>query len=281
VRRQRLFWYAAAAGLVVAAAAAWKPAAVPGVAQVTGQNRPAHRMPTLTTLPQFPGIPLYAPLLNREKQLELIEALVDHKVSTWPVVSSRGDRLAKFTSTGIFGGFPPTEQQVARIAPNYDNILLGAGNSDLAPRFAKHNPDLTFFLYVDSGLNPEYTQADAGGVDEEDTEWIIENHPDWILQDKDGNLIRSRGGLSNAGEYWPDPGNRQWQAYFAEKISKLLRETGGHWDGVVDRSGRTDGDATGEGAYDLAIALSQPGPRRPRRCKLPELPRLGLIEERS
>jgi len=219
--------------LAVSALAVSKPESMPVIAQLTHQNRPGHKSLTITSLPRFPGIPLYASLLSREKQLELIQALINNKISTWPVETSRGYRVGKFTSTGIFGGFRPTEEQVARIAPNYDNILFGASNRDLIPLFKKYNPDLTFFIYVDSGLNPDFVQSDAGGVDDEDTEWIIENHPDWILKDKDGNLIRSGGGLSNPGEYWPDPGNPEWQDYFIEKVTKLLNETGGQWDGVL------------------------------------------------
>jgi hypothetical protein len=215
------------------ALAIFKPASVPLVAQLTNQHRPAHELPTLTTLPEFPGIPLYATLLSEEKQDALIQSLINNKVSTWPITSSRSYRVGKFTSTGIFGGFLPTEEQIARIAPNYDNILFSANRWELISRFKQYNPDLTFFLYVDSGLNPEFVQTDAGGVDEEDTEWIIANHPDWILKDEEGNFIRSGGGLSNPGEYWPDPGNPEWQNYFAEKITKLLQETGGQWDGVL------------------------------------------------
>ncbi len=235
MKKHRLFLYVTAACIVVVALAVSNPARVPIIAQLTGQHRPGHKMPTITALPQFPGIPLYASLLSREDQLELIQAMINHKISTWPLVSSRSYRVGKFTSTGIFGwqDIPPTEEQIARIAPSYDNILFGAHNSELIPRFQKYNPDLTFFIYVDSGLNPEYEQSDAGGVDDEDTEWIIANHPDWILKDEDGNLIRSGGGLSNEGEYWPDPGNPEWQDYFAEKVTKLLCETGGQWDGVL------------------------------------------------
>jgi hypothetical protein len=233
MKKLRLFWCAFAVGMAIAALAIIKPASVPVVAQLTNQHRPASKMPTLTTLPDFPGIPLYASLLSEEKKSALIQTLVDNKVDTWPAVSSRGHRVGKFTSTGIFDGFPPTEAQIAHIAPNYDNILLGAKNSALIPRFKKYNPELTFFIYVDSGLNPNFNQADAGGVDDQNTAWIVANHPDWILKDEDGNLIRSGGGLSNPGEYWPDPGNPQWQDYFAEKVNKLLQETGDEWDGVL------------------------------------------------
>jgi hypothetical protein len=223
-----------ALGLAAAAGfAASQPGRVPILAFLTSQDRPAARMPTITSLPRFPGIPLYAQQLSQERKDELVQLLINHKISTWPEESSRGFRPGKFTSTGIFGGFPPTEEQIARIAPHYDNILLGAHRRDLIPRFERYNPDLTFFIYVDSGLNPGFVQADAGSVDEEDTEWIVENHPDWILKDAEGNFVRSVGGLANPGAYWPDPGNREWQDYFAEKVTKLLQDTGGEWDGIV------------------------------------------------
>lgn len=222
-----------AAVVAVAGFAILKPTQVPVVAQITKQHRPRPQMPTITTLPDFPGIPLLPRLLTKRKRTELLRALINNKVYTYPETSARRLRTGKFTSTGIFGSWPPTEEQIARIAPHYDNILFGADKKDLIARFKKYNPDLTFFIYVDSGLNPGFKQSDAGGVDAEDTKWIVEHHPDWILKDKDGHLIRSRGGLSNPGEYWPDPGNREWQHFFAEKVSKLLKETGGPWNGVL------------------------------------------------
>lgn len=232
--RKRLPSLALAAVVIsVMALVMLKPHRVPIAAHLTNQHRPASRMPTLTSLPEFPGIPLFAPLLSREKKDELIQSLIDNKVSTWPTASSRSYRAGKFTSTGIFGGFLPTEAQIARIAPNYDNILFGAHRQELIARFKRYNPDLTFLLYVDSGLNPDFDRADAGSVDDEDTQWIITNHPDWILKDGDGNFVRSGGGLSNPGEYWPDPGNPEWQNYFVDKVTKLLQETGGQWDGIL------------------------------------------------
>lgn len=213
--------------------AATYPYRIPLLAQLVDQHRPAVRMPTITTLPDFPAIPLYARWLSPEQKDDLIQRLVNNKVNTMPATSSRAYRVAKFTSTGIFGGFPPTEDQIARLAPNYDNILFGAARAELIPRFKRHNPDLTFFIYIDSGLNPTFKQSDAGGVDSQDTTWIVTNHPEWLLRDKDGIPIRSGGGLSNPGEYWPDPGNLEWQDYFVEKINKLLLESGDQWDGIL------------------------------------------------
>lgn len=191
-------------------------------------------MPTITELPPFPRLPVFAKRLSEERRNEVIQTLVDHKVSTYPVTSSRGHRVGKFTSTGIFGGFPPTEEQIARLAPHYDDILFGAARHEFIPRFKRYNPELTFFLYVDSGLNPGFVQSDAGGVDEEDLDWVLQHHPEWILKDREGRFVRSgRSRLGNRGEYWPDPGHPGWQDYFARKILKLVRETGGRWDGIL------------------------------------------------
>lgn len=72
------------------------------------RHRPKTRMPTITTLPEFPNIPTYGGGLNKVQKDEVIQRLVNHKVSTYPATSARSYRLGKFTSTGIFGGFPPT-----------------------------------------------------------------------------------------------------------------------------------------------------------------------------
>src|SRR4030065_2121654 len=184
LKKSRIILLVAVVLIVLIILEVTKPSKVPIVAQLVNQNRPANKMPTLTSLPEFPDIPLYAEWLSREQKDELIQTLMNNKVSTWPVESSRSYRAGKFTSTRIFGADPPTEEQAARLAPNYDNILFGSNNSELIPLFKKYNPDLTFFIYVDSGLNPNFNQSDAGGVDEEDMEWIIKNHPDWILKDK-------------------------------------------------------------------------------------------------
>jgi hypothetical protein len=75
-----------------------KPSKMPIVAQLTNQHRPASKMPTLTTLPEFPDIPLYARFLSEEKKSKLIQTLINNKVSTWPIESSRSFRAGKFTS---------------------------------------------------------------------------------------------------------------------------------------------------------------------------------------
>lgn len=220
------------------------------------QRRPKPRMPTITTLPAFPIIPRSGAGLSQQQRNEAIQTLVKHKVSTYPATSSRSYRVGKFTSTGIFGGFPPTGDQIARIAPHYNDILLGAARRELIPHFKQYNPELTFFIYVDSGLNPGFVQSDAGGVDAENLAWVLEHHPDWMLKDKNGQFIRSgKSRFGNRGEYWPDPGHPGWQNYFAEKVTKLIRETGGQWNGVLldQFIGTADGYARYAGANQQVL----------------------------
>jgi len=204
-------------------------------------NRSTSTVITITELPDFPGLPwtiiFYAN--NKEKTDDLIRGIVDHKLTTYPTKSSSSYRAGKFDATGIFGSFEPTEDQVARVAINYDNILLGANKKHLLPIFRKYNPSIKSLLYVDAGLNPKFAewkaQADIGSVDDEDTFWIAKNHPEWLLRDAEGNPIitGSRGSLSNPGAYWPDPGNAEWQKFFVKKLKKLIQKTEGGWDAIL------------------------------------------------
>ena len=66
-----------------------KPARVPVFAQLTKQHRPRPQMPTITTLPDFPGIPLFPRILTKERQKELRQTLINNKIHTYPMVSSR------------------------------------------------------------------------------------------------------------------------------------------------------------------------------------------------
>jgi len=188
-------------------------------------------LPTITRLPDFPEIPRNATSFTKQQEDDFLRTIVDHKLSTHPVVSSRSYRIGKFTSTGIFDAFEPSEEQVARLAPHYDHVLFGAKRRQLVPLFRKHNPQIKAFIYCDSNLNPGFNLADAGSVDEENTKWVSENHPDWLLRDQSGKPIRASRELT--GAYFPDPGNEEWQLFFARKVNKLLEVTGNHWDGAL------------------------------------------------
>jgi hypothetical protein len=85
-------------------------------------------------------------------------------------------------------------------------------------------------MYFASSLTTGAQLHDAGSVDEQDTEWILRNHRDWLLLDKEGKPVQGR---SWSAKYWPDPGNESWQEFFAAKLNLALTRSGGPWDGVI------------------------------------------------
>ncbi len=199
-------------------------------------SRRTPTLPTITRLPEFPKIPSDAASWDKAHVMDLRRRIFDHKAGTYPESSSRARRTGRHTSTGLFSSFEPTEEQVKRIAPHYDNVLMNATRADVAWLFKKHNPAVTVFMYFAPGLTPGWSNAvDAGAVDEENTAWILARHPDWILKDAKGRLVQnaSNAPISGAHVYWPDPGNREWQAFFAQKLNAALARGGSPWDGVL------------------------------------------------
>ncbi|MBI4524220.1 MAG: hypothetical protein HY695_10465 [Deltaproteobacteria bacterium] len=165
-------------------------------------------------------------MLGEEEIRQLTFQVVDHKLSTYPTTRSAGRRVAKFRSTGLFASFEPSQEEVAKVARQYDLIMLVAARSHLVPVMKQYNPSLKVLMYFDSGLTPQASLIDAGSVDEQNTEWLVTYHPEWLLKDGWGNPIKGES-------YWPDPGNQEWQAFFAEKLNRALELTGDVWDGVL------------------------------------------------
>ncbi|MBI4524224.1 MAG: hypothetical protein HY695_10485 [Deltaproteobacteria bacterium] len=161
---------------------------------------------------------------------EVLREIVDVKLSTYPDKPSTSYRVGKYRTTGLFSSFEPREEQVKRVAPHYDLFLLTGFRGNLMRLIKKVNPSAKALLYMSSSLTSVATMIDAGSVDEENTEWILKNQPDWLLKDSDGRPIQ---GTSWSPKYWPDPANKQWQAFFVRKVNKALRESGGLWDGVL------------------------------------------------
>jgi hypothetical protein len=119
---------------------------------------------------------------------------------------------------------------VIKIAPHYEIFQLSALRADLVPIIKKHNPSAKVLMYLANSLTTVATLQDPGSIDEENTDWILKNHPDWFLKGSDGRPIQ---GTSWSPKYWPDPGNIGWQAFFVRKVNQVLKTTGGLWDGVL------------------------------------------------
>jgi len=197
---------------------------------VTGESSWAQdgTVKTLTRLPKFPASLAWSKMFKSKG--EVLQEIVDVKLTTYPAKPSIPYRVAKHRTTGIFSTFEPREDQVKQIAPHYDLFLLIGLRGSLVPIIKKSNPSAKVLMYMANSLTSVATLLDPGSVDEENTDWILKNHPNWLLKDSDGKPIQ---GTSWSPKYWPDPGNKEWQAFFVKKVNKALKETGGLWDGVL------------------------------------------------
>ncbi|HEY7557161.1 MAG TPA: putative glycoside hydrolase [Candidatus Binatia bacterium] len=183
---------------------------------------------TLTQLPALPDISLWARTFKPRG--EIAQAVVDVKLSTYPPKPSTSYRAGKHRTTGIFSSFEPREDQVIKIAPHYELFLLSALRANFVPTLKTHNPSAKVLMYIANSLTTVATLQDAGSIDKENTDWILKNHPDWLLKGSDGQPIQ---GTSWSPKYWPDPGNKEWQAFFVQKVNQALKSTGGRWDGIL------------------------------------------------
>jgi hypothetical protein len=113
-------------------------------------------------------------------------------------------------------------------ADRYQFMVLAEGDHAAIPLLKAINPNLKFLLYQaiwftnsdDDQSMRTATGCTAYGED-------ISSHPDWILHDQDGNLVRGRG---RTDLYALDVGNRGYQAQCASNAAALARSYG--FDGV-------------------------------------------------
>jgi hypothetical protein len=183
---------------------------------------------TLTQLPAFPASLELSRLFK--SKTEILQEILDVKLTTYPAKPSIAYRIARHRTTGIFSVFEPREDQIKQLAPHYDLFLLIGLRGSLVPIIKQVNPSAKVLMYMANSLTSVATLLDPGSVDAENTDWILKNHPNWLLKGGDGKPIQ---GTSWSPKYWPDPGNKEWQAFFVQKVNKALKQTGGLWDGVL------------------------------------------------
>lgn len=191
----------------------------------------AHRMRTITALPRLPEASWKYLLRNptRQERERLLRDIFAVKLSTYPKKPLPFPRAGRHRTMG-FTSFEPTEEQIATLASHYDVFYLDARSSHRIPLIKRYNPRAKVLMYFASSLTKGSQLHDAGSVDEQDTEWIVKNHRDWLLKDKEGKAVEGRAWNV---KYWADPGNEQWQEFFAAKLNLALAQTGGQWDGVI------------------------------------------------
>jgi hypothetical protein len=191
----------------------------------------AGRIPTITDLPRLPGVPWEYLLRNprgpeREK---LFRDLFAAKLRTYPASAPSFPRAGKHRTMG-FTNFEPTEAETEQLAAHYDVFYVGAPSSHRLAAIKRANPKAKVLMYFASSLTTVAQRVDAGSVDAENTDWILQNHRDWLLPDREGRPVEGR---SWSVKYWADPGNRDWQDFFAAKLNDALESSGGAWDGVI------------------------------------------------
>lgn len=201
---------------------------------IRGATRPAtgaRMMQTTTDLPRLPEVSwkyIFRNPNGREKA-KLLRDILEVKLRTYPAAPPPFPRAGKHRTMG-FTNFEPSEEEIERLAPHYDVFYLAAPASHRIPVINRCNPRAKVLMYFASSLTKAAKLHDAGSVDKEDTDWIIQNHSDWLLKDRQGRPVE---GKTWSAKFWADPGNAEWQAFFAEKLNTALEKSGGQWDGVI------------------------------------------------
>jgi len=189
------------------------------------------RIPTITALPRLPGVPWEYLLRNPsgpEKE-KLLHELFAVKLRTYPAARPPFPRAGKHRTMG-FTNFDPTDAEIEILAAHYDVFYLTAPSSHRIAAIKRGNPRAKVLMYFASSLTKVAKLVDAGSVDEENRDWILQKHRDWLLKDQEGQPVEGR---SWSEKYWADPGNIDWQDFFAAKLNQAIESSGGAWDGVI------------------------------------------------
>jgi hypothetical protein len=198
-------------------------------------SRRTPSVPTITALPTFPSIPAGAESWPDDKKKDLILSVIDSKLGTYPD-KRNPNRPGKHVGTGLHPEYQLREDQLKKLAENYDMNSFSANQVESVRTIKKYNPNFKAILYIDSAVHEEYnlnhTGYDIGNFDDQNVDWIQSQHPDWLLKDSSGDYIRSGNGMSTPGSYWPDPGNKQFQQFYGSKI-KAVFDRDQVWDGIL------------------------------------------------
>jgi hypothetical protein len=144
----------------------------------------AGRIPTITNLPRLPDVSwkyLFRNPSGPEKE-KLLRDLFAVKLQTYPVSPPPFPRAGKHRTMG-FTNFEPTEAETETLAAHYDVFYLTASSSHRIAAIQRGNPKAKVLMYFALSLTRVAKLVDAGSVDEENTDWILQNHRDWLLSD--------------------------------------------------------------------------------------------------
>jgi hypothetical protein len=220
----------------------------------------AQKIRTITHLPRLPGVPWRSAVRHPSEQerVQLLHDILAVKLGTYPEAAPPFPRTGKHRTMG-FTNFEPTEAELEELAAHYDVFYLPASASHRIPVIKRANPRAKVLMYFAGSLTRGAKLHDAGSVDEENTDWILQNHSDWLLKDRQGRPVT---GKSWSIKYWADPGNEEWQAFFTRKLNAAIGKSGGLWDGVIldeflTGHASTAADWVGGGSAQVKYATDQ------------------------
>ena len=129
---------------------------------------------------------------------------------------------------------PPSDENLENIAANFSFGILSNGNETERDQLAKLGMRGPFLQYLrfdviqDPGSCTRQPWKNQVANQPGDYCRLSQEHPDWFLRDKKGELLVNPYG----GEDFimMDPGNKFWRAFFVERA--LQAQQNGKWDGL-------------------------------------------------
>lgn len=125
-----------------------------------------------------------------------------------------------------WSSYTPSQEEIIWSAERYDLFVLHMNRANFIPDIRATNPDAKIYLYVDVPIQQDEDLSD-GGIGQFD--WITANHPEWFLKDASERPVFSQ---EEYGYYWLDPGNKEWQEFYVQKIAEKMALSKERWDGV-------------------------------------------------
>lgn len=127
---------------------------------------------------------------------------------------------------------PENPAELSTVASNYSFLILTRNDEPDRERLAEYGAagEVLQYLRFEAVMDPGDCQTKPFQNQAADLEGdfcqINAQHPDWLLKDINGNLIKN----NTSGYVVIDPGNPEWQSFFLERVLGFQKDPG--WDGV-------------------------------------------------
>lgn len=183
------------------------------------------------------GIVLYFfPQFSEEKPAHALPATVSPEEEKIPEESEENNTLPEgesrrdFVQLAWFYKPPEDGTPLYFLAENYDTFILthyDEEEKDELKTLGVESPILEYLLFVqiqDPGSCNEEPWGNQVAYKTGDFCEIAEEHPDWFLHDKNGEIVR------DGRDVFMDPGNAEYREFWLERAIEMRESFG--WDGI-------------------------------------------------